>query len=85
MITKNIIQSKIKIIPTGRISPNQKGHSKGLQLYVKCRRRVGKYNHCVLNPGYENDLGTWVRIITEQSGNEANSTAWNETKENDLE
>ena len=35
MITKNIIQSKIKIIPTGRISPNQKGHSKGLQLYVK--------------------------------------------------
>jgi len=30
-------------------------------------------------------LETWVRIITEQSGNEANSTAWNETKENDLE
>ena len=84
MITKNIIQSKIKIIPTGRISPNQKGHSKGLQLYVKCRRRV-ESNHCALNTGSENGLGTWVRIITEQSGNEANSTAWNETKENDLE
>jgi len=36
--------------------------------------------HCALNPGSENGLGTWVRIITEQSGNEANSTAWNETK-----